>query len=112
MNGPEVEYICIPSNHRVHDPIHVFIRDIQPGQGTLSVSVFSCAWSSYWGAMGPGSDVRKFVASCDEGYLANSLIQGRRQFISSRKNEDRETAYLEKISLNIIEALRAQKATP
>lgn len=112
MNEPTVDYLCIPSNKLVHDPIHVMIRDIQPSQGSITVEVFGCAWSCYWGAMGSGYDVRRFVASCDEGYLANCLIRGRRQFISSKASEKREMTYLESIATNIIEALRAQKATP
>lgn len=79
------------------DPIALFIDDFEPGRGRLTVECYGCAWSCFWGAMGRGSSVLRFLASCDADYVANCLIRGRRQFISSKQHERREFAYLKRI---------------
>jgi hypothetical protein len=84
------------------DPITVMIEDHEPGRGRLYVYCWGCAWSAWWGAMGGGKGVLDFVARVDAGYLANNLISGRRQFITSRKAEEREMTYLERISHEVV----------
>lgn len=79
------------------DPITLFVEDHQPGQGSLVVRCYGCAWACYWGAMGSGSTVLQFVLRVDAGYVANCLMQSRRQFITSRGAEKREMDYLTRI---------------
>jgi hypothetical protein len=54
------------------DPIRVFLEDIRPQRGRLTITCFSRAWTAAWGAMGSRS-LAQFVEDCDVGYLAEYL---------------------------------------
>lgn len=86
----------LPAQGRI-DPITVIVDDIEPGKGVLVVVVFGAAWSCYWGAMG-GRDLMDFLGGVDAGYVANNLISSRRQWITNRKQEDREMEYLVRVA--------------
>jgi len=100
-----VSTINIPASLNL-DPITVYVNDAEPGRGGIIVCCFGLAWSCFWGAMGGGSTVRQFLATSDEHYVANCLIRARRQFISSRKAEEREIAYLTSICAQVIRAVK------
>jgi hypothetical protein len=94
------------------DAVTVLVHDFEPGKGQLIVECWGCAWSCFWGAMGEGRSVLQFLADTDGGYVANCLIRGRRQFISSRRHEDRELAYLTKICQAVIAYAETTRHAP
>lgn len=92
------------SDVRGLDPITVYLDDHEPGRGTLTLRCFDRAWTCYWGAMGDGYDLARFIGrSVDAGYIANCLVRGGRAVITGRRVEDKEEAYV----LRIAEALKA-----
>jgi hypothetical protein len=58
------------------DPIHAYMEDTAPGQGSLTVRCYGKSWTAFWNAMGPTTEVEKFVRSCDADYIVNSLSPG------------------------------------
>jgi len=54
------------------DPITVFLEDLGPQQGQITIKCYDEIWSSYWGGMGD-RNIAKFFCSCDHHYLANKL---------------------------------------
>ena len=58
------------------DPVDVYLRDLGPGKGILTISCFSSAWSSWWGGMGNDTPIRKFLAQCSPDYLTGCLLRG------------------------------------
>lgn len=80
------------------DPIHVYWRDIGPGQGSVVIECWGAAWAWYWGGMGECS-IREFFARVDARYLVEKL--GHTPFLMQRK---RDKDYLARI----IVAVRAQ----
>lgn len=54
------------------DPITVFLEDLEPRKGKITIECFGASWSSYWGGMGSDT-VAAFVSSCGDSYLANCL---------------------------------------
>ncbi|MEW6647151.1 MAG: hypothetical protein AB1450_08140 [Pseudomonadota bacterium] len=54
------------------DPIEVFLDDIAPRQGRITINCYGQSWTAYWGGMGDRT-IAEFILSCDEDYLANKL---------------------------------------
>ncbi|AWL12784.1 hypothetical protein HMF8227_02332 [Saliniradius amylolyticus] len=54
------------------DPITVFLEDLGPNKGRITIRCFDQTWSANWNAMGAAS-VAHFFVRCDENYLCNSL---------------------------------------
>jgi hypothetical protein len=54
------------------DPITVYWHDTDIGKGSVTITCYGNAWTSWWGAMG-GNTVKEFFLRCDEGYLFNNL---------------------------------------
>jgi len=88
------------------DPVTVILNDVDPGRGQLILECFGCAWSAWWGAMGDGYDLRRFLLSVSVGYVTNCLIRGRRQFATNQRALAREEAYLAMIVGALREELR------
>lgn len=60
--------------HRL-DPITVFLEDLEPRKGRITIRCYDKAWTAYWGGMGEQT-VAQFFRSCDEHYIAKNLEQG------------------------------------
>lgn len=54
------------------DPITVFVEDIAPGKGIVTITCYGEAWTAYWGSIGDMT-IKEFFCSCDEHYIANKL---------------------------------------
>lgn len=54
------------------DPVHVFLEDIGPRQGRITINCYGQSWTAYWGGMGDRT-IAQFFQSCDEYYLAGKL---------------------------------------
>lgn len=94
------------------DPIAVYMNDIAPGRGELTVTCYGLAWTCYWGGMGDDRTVRQFVAGTGPDYVANCLIRGRNQFPAAVRNQGREFAYLTRITEAVINAAKAAPEVP
>ena len=54
------------------DPVSVFVDDIEPGKGKITIECYGKSWSSYWGGMSGGT-ISSFFLSADSDYLANRM---------------------------------------
>jgi hypothetical protein len=57
------------------DPVHVFLEDIGPRQGKVTINCYNQSWVSYWGGMGE-RNIAQFLLSCNEHYIAKNLSPG------------------------------------
>lgn len=85
------------------DPINVLLRDFC-GSGQVIVECYGAAWSCWFGAIGSGS-LTKFIAVCDEYYLADKLGAA-----TIRPTAKREQTYLQHIARAVIAALKGGAA--
>lgn len=53
------------------DPVTIYLEDVRPGAGKITIEVFGKSWSSFWGSM--GSTVSEFVCRCDSDYIIKNL---------------------------------------
>lgn len=79
------------------DPITVFLEDIEPRRGRITIRCYDKAWTAYWGGMGDNT-VSEFFCSCDEHYLAGNLSVGLRSEITD-SDCIQEAAFKEIISM-------------
>lgn len=57
------------------DPINVFLEDLEPRKGRITIRCYDKAWTAYWGGMGEQT-IAQFFCSCDQHYIAGNLDQG------------------------------------
>lgn len=81
------------------DPITVFLQDLGPGRGRITLECYGSAWSSYFGAMGDGNTIQKFVRDAGLDYLAGKFAA------PTLKNRKQDEAYLRKILAAVKAAL-------
>ena len=89
---------AMPHGKGTLDPINVILRDFG-GQGQIIVECYGDAWAHWFGAIGNDS-LRKFIAGCDEYYLAGKLTGS-----TVRTAKKRECDYTIHISRAIVAAL-------
>jgi hypothetical protein len=51
------------------DPINVFLEDLAPCKGKITVSCWDKSWHAYWGGMWDGLTIGQFFCRLDEGYI-------------------------------------------
>ena len=66
------------------DLVTVFIQDLGPGRGKLTVECYGHAWSTYWGGMGDQT-VRQFLLGVDTTYVATKLVSGLQRVVTRRE---------------------------
>ncbi|WP_341666147.1 hypothetical protein [Vibrio sp.] len=54
------------------DPITVYLEDIEPRKGKITIECLGKSWSSYWGGMGSRT-ISQFFVDCNVCYLVNNL---------------------------------------
>lgn len=101
VEDSKVEALTIYEAERL-DPILVMMQDFGGGRGRLIVECWGEAWSSYWGAMGDDTGLKKFVVGCHPDYIVN------RMWGPNHKRAKHGPAYLARIIRAVQEALRAQ----
>lgn len=84
------------------DPVTAFLQDFTPGQGQLTLVCWGRAWSHYWGAMGNGSNLRRFLLDASTGYLVGKLMLP--YDVMLKRAELREERWLSQI----VEALKVR----
>jgi len=64
------------------DPITVFLEDLAPCKGKITVSCWGKSWTAYWGGMWDG--LGQFFCEMNDGYVIGYFDQGlrSRQFSS------------------------------
>lgn len=80
------------------DPILVVLQDFG-GSGRFVIECYGESWSAFWGAMGPGTTLKKFVVRATPDYIANRMWPPQQQ--RKKYRED----YLRQIVLAVQEAL-------
>lgn len=83
------------------DPITVFIQNIEPGRGKITVEVFGQSWSTYFGNMG-GKTIEQFVRGVDPDYLATRFLRA-----DGRRPTVRQHSYCERVCAAVIECFRS-----
>ncbi|WVV46866.1 hypothetical protein THH46_16355 [Pseudomonas sp. NA13] len=51
------------------DPITVFLEDLAPRKGKITVSCYDKSWHAYWGGMWEGRTLAQFFCGLDEHYI-------------------------------------------
>lgn len=51
------------------DPITVFLEDLAPKRGKITVSCWGKSWTAYWGGMWDGLTIGQFFCRLDEHYI-------------------------------------------
>lgn len=59
------------------DHVDVFLDDIGPGQGKITISSYDRNYSAWWGAMGKDTTLRQFISNINSDYFANNLMGSR-----------------------------------
>lgn len=57
------------------DPITVFLEDLEPCKGKITVSCWGKSWTAYWGGMWDGFSVGQFFCQLDAGYIIGYFDQ-------------------------------------
>ena len=84
------------------DPITVYVENYEPGRGRMVVTCYASAWTAFWGAMGVGSTLEEFVASCSPDYVADNMVWG-----TDAKKPARQ--YADKVAAAVVAFFRAQR---
>ena len=54
------------------DPITVFLEDLEPRKGKITINCWDSSWSAYWGGMGSRT-IAEFFCDCNNQYLIGNL---------------------------------------
>lgn len=105
------------------DPITVFLEDLEPGKGKITITCFGESWTAQWGAMREGLTVAQFasrqsldyIISCFDNNLsweqyspAQLMKEARKAIICHRKNR----VYSKKIARILFEEARDLQQVP
>lgn len=66
-------YLTEITEPRTIDPVTVYLEDLGPGRGKITIECFGQSWSSFWPAMGKTTTITEFFLRCDEHYLMKNL---------------------------------------
>lgn len=66
---------CIQGADRL-DPITVFLEDIAPSKGSITVSCFGESWTACWPAMGENTKIADFFVGMGADYIVNCFSRG------------------------------------
>lgn len=72
----EVKQISISGLDNL-DTINVFIEDVAPKCGRITIECVGDAWSHGWGGMWDGYSAAEFFARCNDGYLLGKFSRAR-----------------------------------
>jgi hypothetical protein len=93
IQSSKVDKLTITEAERL-DPIHVFLEDIEPSKGRVTISCFGSAWSAYWDGMA-GRTVAEFLGDMATPYLAKYLTAVETSVLDSEALEDAAKAEVE-----------------
>lgn len=54
------------------DHVSVFLEDLEPGKGKITIECYGKSWSNYWGGMGDRT-ISKFFCSANNDYIAGKM---------------------------------------
>lgn len=57
------------------DPITVFLEDLAPCKGKITVSCWGKSWTAYWGGMWEGLNIGQFFCELNTGYIIGHFDQ-------------------------------------
>lgn len=57
------------------DPITVFLEDLAPCKGKITVSCWGKSWTAYWGGMWDGLSIGQFFCELNTGYIIGYFDQ-------------------------------------
>ncbi|KWU51947.1 hypothetical protein [Pseudomonas palleroniana] len=60
------------------DPITVFLEDLAPKRGKITVSCWGKSWTAYWGGMWDGLNIGQFFYELNTGYIIGYFDQAMR----------------------------------
>lgn len=60
------------------DPITVFLEDLAPCKGKITVSCWGKSWTAYWGGMWDGHTMAQFFCELNTSYIIGYFDQGLR----------------------------------
>ncbi|KRP74608.1 hypothetical protein [Pseudomonas lactis] len=57
------------------DPVTVFLEDLAPRKGKITVSCWGKSWTAYWGGMWDGLNIGQFFCELNAGYVIGYFDQ-------------------------------------
>ena len=78
------------------DPITVFLEDLAPCKGKITVSCWGKSWTAYWGGMWDGLNIGQFFCELNTSYIIGYFDQAMRsrQFSGDALANKAQTALL------------------
>ena len=71
------------------DPVSVFLEDLEPGRGKITIECYGKSWSAYWGAMGKERTISQFFCDANTEYIVGYL-DGQLRSVIYESYEDEE----------------------
>jgi hypothetical protein len=93
IQSSKVDKLTITGAERL-DPIHVFLEDIEPSKGRVTIACYGQAWSAYWGGMA-GRTVAEFIGDMATPYLAKYFTDVETSVFDSEALEEAAKAGVE-----------------
>lgn len=69
------------------DPISVFLEDLGPRRGKITIECYGKSWSAYWGGMGDRT-IAEFFCSCSVDYIAGNMTDERSSIVDETSIEE------------------------
>ncbi|MCF5327420.1 hypothetical protein GIW15_25995, partial [Pseudomonas lurida] len=60
------------------EPITVFLEDLAPCKGKITVNCWGKSWTAYWGGMWEGLNIGQFFCELNTGYIIGYFDQAMR----------------------------------
>ncbi|VVM55864.1 hypothetical protein PS684_00163 [Pseudomonas fluorescens] len=78
------------------DPVTVFLEDLAPKRGKITVSCWGKSWTAYWGGMRDGLNIGQFFCELNTSYIIGYFDQAMRsrQFSGDALANKAQTALL------------------
>lgn len=86
-----IEKIKVPAQPGL-DPVYVYLEDLGPSEGRVTLICYATAWTAWWGGIGKDSTIKEFFLNCGVDYLHGNFGRG-----DEYKRGKRELGYLKKV---------------
>jgi len=95
-----IEKITVPAKPGL-DPVYVYLEDLGPSEGRVTLICYATAWTSWWGGIGKDRLIKDFFIDVGVDYLHSNFGRG-----NEYKRDQRSLAYLRRVIQSVHDHLR------